>query len=143
MGAHPILQPAIVLIIWSIFILMWMGQARFGAMAKLGAGLGSAKPGGRGQDLDGVLPDKANWKAHNYTHLMEQPTLFYGLVAIIALAKSQSSLLVYLAWAYVGLRIVHSIWQSAVNTIPVRFSLFIISTFCLLAMAIITAVEIF
>lgn len=143
MGSHPILQPAIVLIIWSIFILMWMGQARFGAMAKLGAGLGSAKPGGRGQDLDGVLPDRANWKAHNYTHLMEQPTLFYALIAVIAIAQSQNAWLVYLAWAYVCLRIVHSIWQAVVNTIPVRFSLFIIGTFCLLAMAILIAVELF
>ena len=143
MNAHPILQPAIVLVIWSLIILLWMGQARFGAMAKLGAGLGSAKPGGRGQDLDGVLPDKAQWKAHNYMHLMEQPTLFYAVVAIVALANLPNSLLVTQAWAYVVLRIVHSIWQAVVNTIPVRFSLFIVSTFCLLAMAIITASEIF
>ena len=143
MSAHPILQPAVVLVIWSILVLLWMGQARFGAMAKLGAGLGSAKPGGRGQDLDGVLPDTAQWKAHNYMHLMEQPTLFYATVAIIAIADSHNSHLIHLAWAYVGLRIIHSLWQAVVNTIPVRFALFIISTLCLLAMAILIALEIF
>lgn len=142
MTVHPILQPALWLIIWSIFVLIWMGYARFAAMAKVGAGLSSAKPGGRGQDLDGVLPDKANWKSHNYTHLMEQPTLFYGLVAIIAIADLHPAILVHLAWAYLALRIVHSIWQATVNTIPVRFGLFIISTFVLLAMAVITAMGI-
>ena len=143
MSAHPILQPAIVLVIWSIIILLWMGQVRFAAMAKLGAGLGSAKPGGRGQDLDGVLPDKAQWKAHNYMHLMEQPTLFYATVAIIALANLANPLLVTLAWAYVALRIIHSLWQAMVNTVPIRFALFMIGTLCLLVMAVIAALEIF
>jgi hypothetical protein len=143
MNAHPILQPAIVLVIWSIIVLLWMVQARFGAIAKMGVKVTQGKPGGRGQDLDGVLPDKANWKAHNYAHLMEQPTLFYALIGIIAIADSSSVVLVYLAWAYTLLRIIHSFWQSLVNTIPIRIFLFTCSTLCLLAMAILTAVEIF
>ena len=70
-----ILTPAAVLVIWSIVMLFWMAFTRLPALSKLG-GLGKAKLGGRGQDLEGVLPDEINWKAHNYTHLMEQPTLF-------------------------------------------------------------------
>ena len=143
MNAHPILQPAIILVIWSIIVLLWMVQARFGAIAKMGVNLSQGKPGGRGQDLNGVLPDKANWKAHNYTHLMEQPTLFYALIAIIAIADLPSPSLVYLAWGYTILRVIHSFWQSLVNTIPVRIFLFTCGTFCLLAMAIITAMELF
>ena len=41
-----------------------------------------------------------------------------------------------LAWAYVCLRIVHSLWQAMINTIPVRFGLFMVSTICLFAMAV-------
>ena len=70
------LAPAAVLVLWSIIMLVWVTLSRFPAMAKLGMSAGSAKPGGRGQDLEGVLPDKVNWKSHNYTHLMEQPTIF-------------------------------------------------------------------
>ena len=42
-----------------------------------------------------------------------------------------------LAWAYTGIRIVHSIWQATVNKVmPVRFGLFLLSTGCLLVLAI-------
>ena len=81
----PILAPAAVLVLWSLIVLMWMAVTRFGAIAKSGIDLTKAPPGGRGQDLDKVLPPHVNWKAHNYTHLMEQPTIFYAVVVILAL----------------------------------------------------------
>ncbi len=143
MSAHPILQPAIVLVLWSLIVLMWMAYTRFSGFAKIRLNLKAAKPGGRGQDLESVLPDQVNWKSHNYAHLMEQPTLFYAVVAIIALANLPNAILVTLAWAYVILRIAHSLWQGLVNTIPIRFALFILSTLCLLAMAVITAMALF
>lgn len=130
-----ILAPAAVLVLWSIVMLFWMAFTRLPALTKLG-GLGKAKPGGRGQDLEGVLPDEINWKAHNYAHLMEQPTLFYATVAILAIQGAAGSLDVGLAWAYVLLRVIHSIWQATVNRVPVRFSLFLLSTACLIVLAI-------
>lgn len=129
-----ILTPAAVLVLWSIVMLFWMAGTRLPALTKIG-GLGKAKPGGRGQDLEGVLPDEINWKAHNYSHLMEQPTLFYATVMILAI-MGPASLDVMLAWGYVVLRIVHSIWQATVNRVPVRFSLFIASTLCLIGLAL-------
>jgi len=129
-----ILTPAAVLVVWSIVMLFWMAFARLPALGKLG-GLGKAKPGGRGQDLEGVLPDQINWKAHNYSHLMEQPTLFYATITILALMGA-SSFDVTLAWVYTAIRIVHSIWQATVNRVPVRFALFFASTLCLTVMAI-------
>ena len=130
-----ILAPAAVLIAWSIVMLIWMAATRLPAMKRAGGGLGQAKPGGRGQDLEGVLDDRINWKAHNYAHLMEQPTIFYPTVIILALMGA-SATDVALAWGYVALRIVHSIWQATVNTVPVRFGLFLISTLLLAALAV-------
>jgi hypothetical protein len=66
---------------------------------------------------------------------MEQPTVFYPTVVILAM-MGPGALDIALAWAYVGLRIVHSIWQATVNTVPARFLLFIISTIALLVLAI-------
>ena len=132
----PILAPAAVLVLWSVVMLYWMAGTRIPAMGKSGADLKSAKPGGRGVDLEGVLPDMVNWKGHNYTHLMEQPTLFYAAVAILALAGAGDGVNVQLAWGYTGLRVAHSLWQSLVNTIPVRFALFIASSLCLTVLAI-------
>ena len=127
------LAPAAVLVLWSIVMLFWMGFARLPAIGKMG-GLGNAKPGGRGQDLEGVLPDPINWKAHNYTHLLEQPTLFYATVVILAIV-GPSNADIAMAWGYVGLRVIHSLWQAMVNTVSVRFTLFLLSTACLIGLA--------
>ena len=127
------LAPAAVLVAWSIVMLFWMAFTRLPAMAK-GGGLKGAKPGGRGQDLEGVIPDRINWKAHNYAHLMEQPTLFYAVVVIIAI-MGPGALDPVFAWIYVAIRIVHSIWQATVNIVSVRFLLFLLSTLALICLA--------
>ena len=129
------LAPAAVLIVWSIIMLMWTAGTRFPAMAKSGMDLKNAKPGGRGQDLEGAIPDKVNWKSHNYSHLMEQPTIFYPTVIILAMMGA-GAIDVLLAWTYVGLRIVHSLWQAMVNVVAIRFLLFILSTLALTALAV-------
>lgn len=128
------LAPAAVLIAWSLIMLVWMAATRLPAMSKAGGGLGNARPGGRGQDLEGVLPDKINWKAHNYAHLMEQPTLFYAVTIIIAVLGA-SAFDVVAAWIYVALRIVHSVWQATVNFVKIRFLLFFLSSAALMYLA--------
>ncbi|WP_375289348.1 MAPEG family protein [Qipengyuania sp.] len=128
------LAPAAVLVAWSLIMLIWMAGTRLPAMSKAGGGLGKAKPGGRGQDLEGVLDDRVNWKAHNYAHLMEQPTLFYAVSLIIALLGAAAGDMVA-AWIYVVVRIVHSIWQATVNVVSVRFLLFLLSTVALIYLA--------
>ena len=130
-----ILAPAAVLVVWSLIMLTWLAATRLPAMSKMMGGLKNAQPGGRGQNLEGVLDDRINWKSHNYAHLMEQPTIFYATVAILAIMGA-GAIDVLLAWAYVALRIVHSIWQATVNVVSVRFGLFALSTLCLLVLAV-------
>ena len=129
------LAPAAALVVWSLIMLIWTAATRLPPIFKQPGGMASAKRGGRGVDLEGVLPDSVQWKSHNYTHLMEQPTIFYPTVVILALLGATAGT-VAIAWAYVALRIAHSIWQATVNTVPVRFALFILSTICLLRLAI-------
>lgn len=128
------LAPAAVLVGWSLVMLIWTAVTRFGAMKAAGASLKDSPPGGRGANLEGVLPDKVNWKSHNYTHLMEQPTLFYAVSIIIAMMGAAAGD-VTAAWIYVALRVVHSLWQAMVNVIAVRFGLFLLSTFALAYLA--------
>ncbi len=130
-----LLAPAAALVAWSLVMLLWMAATRLPPMFKQPGGLGAAKPGGRGVDLEGVLSDQINWKGHNYTHLMEQPTLFYAVMAILAIVGGTNPGDVAFAWGYVALRIVHSIWQSTVNTVPIRFTLFLLSSICLIMLA--------
>lgn len=130
-----ILAPAAVLVCWSLVMLFWMARVRFAALAALGGGIRRAKPGGRGRDLQGIIPDEANWKAHNHDHLMEQPTLFYAIVAILAITGANAWDAGF-AWAYVVLRMIHSIYQSTVNRVTVRFRIFAASTLCLIVLAL-------
>jgi uncharacterized MAPEG superfamily protein len=135
---HPILAPAAVLACWSMVVLAWVTVARFAAIARLPRerlrAIGG--PGTRGADLEGVLPPSANWPSHNYTHLMEQPTVFYAAVVVLALAGAASGFDVALAWAYAGLRIVHSLWQGTLNRLPPRMLLFSLSSLCLGALTV-------
>lgn len=130
-----LLAPGAVLALWTLIMLSWAGVARFQAFSKAGIELKAAPPGGRGVDLEGVLPPLTNWKSHNYTHLCEQPTLFYAVIIFLHLSGGSTDLTRALAWAYVVLRIVHSFWQSTVNRVPVRFVIFTLATLCLLALA--------
>ncbi|HSF13800.1 MAG TPA: MAPEG family protein [Erythrobacter sp.] len=128
------LAPAAVLVLWSLIMLFWLAGVRLPALKKAGIDL-AARPGGRGQDLEGQIDPRINWPAHNYSHLMEQPTVFYPAVVILAI-MGPGALDVTLAWVYVALRIVHSLWQATINKVPVRFLLFISATMALVVLAI-------
>jgi hypothetical protein len=131
----PIFAPAIALVLWSLVMLAWLALTRIPAMSK--AGIPVMKiVGSRGANLEGVLPDRINWKSHNYAHLMEQPTLFYATVLVLGIAGAGDGVNLQLAWAYVVLRIAHSLVQATWNRVAVRFTLFSLATVALLALAI-------
>ena len=131
----PIFAPAIALVLWSLVMLGWLALTRLPAMARAGVSL-TTVVGARGANLEGVVPDKVNWKAHNYTHLMEQPTLFYATVLILGVTGQGDGINLQLAWAYVALRIAHSIVQATWNRVVVRFALFSAATLALLLLAL-------
>jgi hypothetical protein len=131
MHVSPLLGPVVALVAWSLVMYIWLYVARIGAMRRAGI---SAK-GMRGtRGLDGIIPDKANWPAHNYSHLMEQPTIFYAIVIALVLMGFDHPINVYLAWAYVVLRIVHSLIQATVNIVIIRFAVFTLSSLCLIGL---------
>ncbi len=129
------LAPGAALALWTLIVLLWLTIARFSAFGKAGIDVAKALPGLRGGDIEDRLPAPVAWKSHNYTHLLEQPTIFYPIVIILALA-GPAAMDIWLAWAYVAIRIVHSIWQSTVNRISVRANLFFLSTLILLVLAV-------
>lgn len=137
-----ILKPVAVLIAWSLVMLVWMVMARLPAMKKAGIDMNKAV-GGRPGALDGVVDEKAQWPAHNYIHLMEQPTLFYAVALLLAVAGMGNGLNATIAWGYVGLRIAHSLLQATVNIIRFRFLLFALSSLCLMALALHALIGVF
>jgi hypothetical protein len=137
---YRLLAPGAVLALWTLVMLLWVAATRFPAIAKTGMDVKTAPPGGRGQDLENILPPDVNWKSHNYTHLLEQPTLFYAVITFLTLAGGVTQLTLGLAWAYTGIRVVHSLYQSLVNVVMVRFAIFVLSTICLLALTVMAVI---
>ena len=130
-----ILVPVLVLVAWSLVIMLWMAATRLPAMKRAGIDI-KRLVGGRGQNLEGVLPDDVMWKSHNYQHLMEQPTVFYAVAIVLAVIGSGGGVNLWLAWAYVILRILHSLVQATVNVVLYRFSLFLLSSLALVALTV-------
>ena len=117
---------------WSLLIWLWMYAQRLPAMSKAGLKPQDARfPGSLN-----VLPDAARGAADNYNHLMEQPTVFYAVALAIQVAGHADNLSVKLAWAYVALRVLHSLVQVSVNLVLARFALFAASTLVLAWMVI-------
>lgn len=127
----PILLPVMALMAWSLVMWLWMYVTRLPAMRKAEMKPDPNAP--RGEQMS-QLPPAVRWKADNYNHLMEQPTIFYAAALALALMGQGDGLNLMLAWAYVGLRVVHSLWQALTNVIEVRFELFALSTLPLIAM---------
>lgn len=65
---------------------------------------------------------------------MEHPTIFYAIAIVLALVDPDNTTNLALAWIYVGLRIVHSLVQTLVNKIELRFVLFVLSATVLTAL---------
>ncbi|HJS40618.1 MAG TPA: MAPEG family protein [Sphingomicrobium sp.] len=136
MTYSPILVPVVVLVAWTLVIMAWMAITRFGAFRKLGVSLGNIPPGSRGVNLEGKAADEVQWKSHNYTHLLEQPTLFYAIALTLALMGMNQPVNVWLAWGYVGLRILHSLIQCTTNIVKYRFPVFALASLCLLGLTV-------
>ncbi|TPG12365.1 MAPEG family protein [Sphingomonas oligophenolica] len=137
-----ILQPVVVLIAWTLVMLVWMLITRLPAMSASGVDLGQLR-GTKPADADQGLPAKVQWKAHNYNHLHEQPVLFYAVALVIAFTGTGDGINAWIAWAYVGLRIGHSVWQATVNQVSVRFALFLLASLALVALTLHAAMAVF
>jgi len=124
-STNPILAPVVALVAWTLVMWLWMYATRIPAIVKARMRLDPNAP--RGEQM-AQLPPHVRWKADNYNHLMEIPTLFYAVALALALIGDTSTVSVGLAWAFVALRVVHSLWQSLSNVIQVRFALFVLST---------------
>ena len=131
--ASPILTPVVVLVAWSLVMWLWMYITRLPAMQKMKMKPDPQAP--RGEQMN-KLPASVRWKADNYNHLMEQPTIFYALALALAILGQGEGLNLVLAWSYVGLRVVHSLWQALFNVIEVRFVLFVLSSLVLVGLTL-------
>ena len=132
-----ILKPLAVLAMWTMVMWIWMYATRIPAINKLPKPTeAGGDQGWTGAMLEGLIPREVQWKAHNYNHLHEAPTVFYAVALALAFIGQGNGLNATIAWAYVALRIVHSVFQATVNKVMPRFMLFALSSLCLMALSL-------
>ncbi len=135
-----ILQPVVALLAWTMVMWLWMYATRIPAMSKANIEPNDAR---KTDTLDERLPAHVQWKAHNYNHLHEQPTVFYAACLVLALIGLGDGMTALLAWIYAGLRIIHSLVQATANVVMVRFVLFALSSVVLIALVVTAALAVF
>ena len=137
---NPILLPVVALVLWSLVMEVWLYATRIPALQAAKVAL---DPNMTAADLNAMIPPRVRWKADNYNHLMEQPTIFYAICLALAVAGLGEGLNAWLAWGYVALRVVHSLVQATVNAIMLRFSIFLLASIVLAMLAIHGAIGLF
>jgi len=120
----------------------WMYATRIPAMvgAKVDPDSLARDPEAR---LDKLLPPRVQWKAHNYNHLHEAPTVFYAVAIVLAITGEGDGYSALLGWIYVVARVVHSLIQATVNRVTLRFAVFVFSSLVLLALIVRAALVVF
>ena len=122
-----ILQPVVLMCLLSFLMMVWMYATRIPASKEI------EKKGIDLQDLShpsklgGVFPSKVERVADNYNHLFEQPTVFYATVFVIWALNATDNFYLSCAWIYFIIRVIHSIFQATINSVWIRFSLFMTS----------------
>ena len=128
-----IIAPVIALAVWTHVVWTWMYATRIPAIRKAGLVLDPDAP--RGAQM-ATLPARVRWKADNYNHLMEQPTVFYAVALSLAIVGHGDGINATLAWTYFASRVVHTMVQATFNKIEVRFSVFALSSLVLIALTV-------
>lgn len=131
------LRPVVALVLWTFVMWTWMYATRIPAIRRARMKLDANLPNGEQMES---LPPPVRWKADNYNHLFEQPTVFYAVALAFAVVVDKGGadvgIDVGIAWAYVVARVVHSVFQATINKIEVRFALFVIASLILLALTV-------
>ena len=122
-----ILKPVLVQAGLTFFLLFWMGWERLQAV-RAGTVIRNA-PGVRP-----TWPGRAGDISNAFHNQIETPNLFYAAVAFALLAGAADATMVWMAWAYIAIRLVHAGIHVTYNHIPHRFAVFLLANVVLLAM---------
>jgi hypothetical protein len=126
------LYPVLALVVWTLIMWLWMYATRIPAMQKAQINPDEARHPGTYVDR---MPANVRSVADNYNHLHEQPTIFYALMFFAALTGGADHLATYLAWGYVGLRVLHSFVQVLSPKVALRFMVFSLGSLVLFVLA--------
>jgi hypothetical protein len=124
-----IFRPVAVLALWTGVVILGTGAARLRAIRTKRISVDSFKVG---ESPD--VPEDVRVPNRNLMNLLEMPVLFYVVCTAFYVTGRAYPGVVSLAWAYVGLRVAHSLVHLTYNRVRHRFLLFAASNVVLLVM---------
>ncbi len=136
MSVTSLLLPVFVQVALTFGLMSWMAAHRVRAMR-----------GGEVRPRDVALrepnwPTRVTQIANAFHNQLELPTLFYVVVALILITRTNSDVFVILAWAFVAARLVHAYIHTGSNRIDHRFYAMVAGTAILGLMWVVFAVRI-
>lgn len=120
-----IVHPVFALVAWTFIVLLRVATVRFTSRLRFDDfKLGES----------GAVPAHVALPNRNYMNLLELPLLFYVACALLYAAGGTPAAAIALAWAYVGLRIAHSLIHLSYNNVLHRSLVFTLSNFALIGL---------
>lgn len=122
MNQSAIFSPVLALVGWTLLVLLLMPYRRFKASFA-----GTVTPDDFKLGESSRVPPDVAIPNRNYMNLLEAPLLFYVTCMVLFQLQAVSSMIVALAWAYVGCRVVHSLIHLTYNNVMHRVAAFALS----------------
>jgi hypothetical protein len=126
MRTAEMLYPVLALAAWTGVVLILIPIARFRASARREVTFEDFRFG-----ESAFVSTRVSIPNRNYMNLLEAPMLFYVACVLLYVTSGVTLRAVVLAWAYVGLRVVHSLIHLTYNRVPHRLAVFAVSNWVL------------
>ena len=138
MHTTAILVPVFVLAAWTGLVLLLIPVVRIRAALRREVVADDFRHGESGE-----VPQHVRIPNRNYMNLLELPVLFYVACLLLFATGGASSAALGCAWAYVGLRIVHSGIHLTYNHVLHRLAVFALSNVVLVALWVLAGLQMF
>jgi hypothetical protein len=132
-AAPELLPPLLAMMALTALVWLFMYVRRLGYMLAKGI---DAQAVSTPQKMAALIPEAVERPANNLRNLLELPVLFYALCLLLTQMGWAQALDVQLAWAFVGLRALHSLVHCTFNYVNARFAFYALSSIVLWVMLV-------
>ena len=132
-----IFYPVFALAAWTFLVLLRIPFVRIRSVRRREIG---AKDFKYGESLQ--VPPDVSIPNRNYMNLLELPMLFYVVCVVFYVSDGVSERVLFVAWAYVALRVVHSLVHLTYNRVLHRLFAFTLSNVALVSLWIMAATHV-
>jgi len=137
MGNFDMIRPICALAAWTFLVLLLIPFVRVRSVRRREISPNDFKFG-----ESQAVPPNVSIPNRNYMNLLELPMLFYVVCLILYVTAGATRVAVFVAWAYVALRVAHSLIHLTYNHVLHRLSAFTLSNVALVSLWVMAGVHV-